>query len=209
MEVKRRGNGDREDEIDEISESLSSVLLSDTQKNCSETVNSDQVCCICQEQCVNPIKLPCSHVFCFLCIKGVAARNNHCALCRQRINPEALSNPSVINRKEIQSTLQKSSESYRWYYEARNGGWWLYEQRTSTEIEKAYKDNKPSVRLQVSGFFYIIDLQSMVQYREDFPNRRRQIKRDKVNVETVKGIAGIVVEKNDTEHASNHHTKSK
>lgn len=201
-------DGDRlEEEIVDICESLSSVVLSDTQKDSSEVVNSDQVCCICQEQCVNPIKLPCSHVFCFLCIKGVAARNNHCALCRQRINPEALSNPSVINRKEIQNTLQKSCESYRWYYEARNGGWWLYEQRTSTEIEKAYKDDKLSVRLQVSGFFYIIDLKSMVQYREDFPNRRRQIKRDKVNVEVVKGIAGIVVEKNDTERASSHQLK--
>ena len=83
----------------------------------------------------------------------------------------------------------------------------MYEQRTSTEIEKAYKDDKLSVRLQVSGFFYIIDLKSMVQYREDFPNRRRQIKRDKVNVEVVKGIAGIVVEKNDTERASSHQLK--
>ena len=179
----------KQDEVDTVTEALKSVSIS--------KVDGKILCCICQEQCVNPVKLPCSHVFCYLCIKGVAARNSHCALCRQRINPEVLSNPSVINREEIQSTVQKSSESHRWYYEAKNGGWWLYEQRTSTEVEKAFKDGKQSVRLQISGFHYVIDFENMIQYREDFPNRRRQIKRDKVSAEAVKGVAGISVKESE------------
>lgn len=182
-----------EEEVDAVAEALKSVSITNAESDEKTQQQDSKLCCICQDQCVNPVKLPCSHVFCFLCIKGVAARSNHCALCRQRISPDVLNNPSVVNRDEIESTVQKSGESHRWYYEARNGGWWLYEQRTSTEMERAFKDNKPSVRLQVSGFYYVIDFEKMVQYREDFPSRRRQIKRDKVSAETVKGVAGIAV----------------
>lgn len=193
FQKSRKGVIMAENEVDAVAEVLKSVSISNAEGDKKTPQPDSNLCCICQEQCVNPVKLPCSHVFCFLCIKGVAARSNHCALCRQRINPDVLSNPSVINRDEIENAIQKSGESYRWYYEARNGGWWLYEQRTSTEMEKAFKDDKQSVRLQISGFYYVIDFENMVQYREDFPNRRRQIKRDKVSAETVKGVAGIVV----------------
>jgi E3 ubiquitin-protein ligase RNF146 len=187
-----------ESEVDAVAEALKSVSITNAKEDGEKTRHQkpgSNHCCICQEQCVNPVELPCSHVFCFLCIKGAAARNNHCALCRQRINPDVLSNPSVINRNEIATTIQRSGESYRWYYEARNGGWWLYEQRTSTEIEKGFKaDKQRPLRLQISGFYYIVDFEKMLQYREEFPNRRRQIKRDKVSADTVKGVAGIVVQ---------------
>lgn len=82
-----------------------------------------------------------------------------------------------------------------WLYEAKNGGWWVYEQRTSTEIEQAYINNKKSVRLQISGFYYVVDLEKMVQYREDHPNRRRNIKRDVLKLDSVKGVAGIRTDK--------------
>ena len=62
----------------------------------------------------------------------------------------------------------------------------MYEQRTSAEIERAYDEKKKSIRLQISGFFYIIDLESMIQFREDYPNRRRNIKRDAVKPDCVK-----------------------
>ncbi len=70
----------------------------------------------------------------------------------------------------------------------------MYEQRTSIEIENAFKQDKQSVRLQISGFYYIIDLKEMIQYREDFPNRIRRIMRERTSTETVKGVAGIVVQ---------------
>ncbi len=195
----------KKEEVDAVSDLLKSVSISKTVGSNGDIQRPDSNhCCICQEQCVNPVQLPCSHVFCFLCIKGVAARNNHCALCRQRINPDVLSKPSVINRNEIRSTVERSSECHQWYYEARNGGWWLYEQRTSSEIEKAFKDEKESVRLQISGFYYVIDLKNLIQYREDFPSRRRQIKRDRVNsTEAVKGVAGIAVQEPTVEEDGN------
>lgn len=196
MAQKSPQNGPQNDELTELSEQLESVKLPrepfSMNEGDQEALGSN-LCCICQEPCVNPVQLPCSHVFCFLCIKGVAARSNHCALCRHRINPEVLSKPSVVNKDEIRTSVRESGESYRWYYEARNGGWWLYEKRTSTEIEKAFKDAQPSVRLQISGFYYIIDFENMIQYREEFPNRKRQIKRDKISAESVKGVAGIAV----------------
>ena len=70
----------------------------------------------------------------------------------------------------------------------------MYEQRTSAEIEQAYRStdcDMKRLRIQISGFFYIIDLEGMVQYREDHPNRRRNIKRDVISLDCVKGIAGI------------------
>lgn len=187
-----------EREVDAVTEVLQSVSISKSQSTEGDQSDSN-LCCICQEQCVNPVKLPCSHIFCFLCIKGVAARSNHCALCRQQLNLDILSNPSIINRTEIESVIQESEEYYRWYYEAKNGGWWLCEQRTSTEMEKAFQDQRDSVRLQISGFFYTIDFKNMIQYREDIPSRRRQIKRDKISAETVKGVAGIVVKDTETD----------
>lgn len=181
---------------DTLSEELEPLKVSTTplaEGKVRVDLPEENICCICQEISVNPVQLPCSHVFCFLCIKGVAARSNHCALCRHKINPDVLDNPDVVNRGEIQTSIKESSESHKWYYEAKNGGWWLYEQRTSSEIEKAFKESKETVRLQISGFYYIIDFESMVQFREGFPTRRRHIKRDKVKAEAVKGVAGIIV----------------
>ena len=159
----------------------------------SHTGLESNMCCICQEPCVNPVQLPCTHIFCFLCIKGVAARNSHCALCRYPILPGFLTNPSVVNREELKTRLGgNTATSHKWYYEARNGGWWLYEHRTCNEIEKAFQDNRNTVRCQISGFYYTIDFTKMIQYREDIPSRRRKIKRDRVTTEVVKGVAGIV-----------------
>lgn len=154
-------------------------------------VSTEELCCICQDKCVNPIKLPCDHIFCYLCVKGVAARGNRCALCRQIIPLGYLEDTrSVINKEQLKLKMEESKNT-TWFYEAKNGGWWMYEQRTSVDIERAFSENKKSLRLQISGFYYIVDLEGMVQYREDHPNRRRSIKRDVLRVESVKGIAGI------------------
>ena len=148
---------------------------------------------MCQEASVNPVRLPCQHIFCYLCIKGVAARSGRCALCRERIPPGYLDKPTVMNKEEIKSKLEQSTDSYHWFYEAKNGGWWMYEERASSEIEKAYTNNEKNLRIQISGFFYKVDFEEMVQYREDIPSRRRKIKRDLVQTESVKGVAGIYV----------------
>ncbi len=157
----------------------------------------EEPCCVCQEPCVNPVRLPCSHTFCYLCIKGVAARSNKCALCRKHIPSGYLEDPqSLLAKEQLKQELEEKKEKkMTWLYEAKNGGWWVYEQRTSTEIEQAYINNKKSVRLQISGFYYVVDLEKMVQYREDHPNRRRNIKRDVLKLDSVKGVAGIRTDK--------------
>jgi len=73
---------------------------------------------------------------------------------------------------------------FRWYYEG-VGGWWEYDERTSTEIEKYQNhrecnlDSVPGAfELLIAGFIYIIDLDNRVQYRRGYPTRQRRIKRD-------------------------------
>lgn len=153
------------------------------------------MCCVCHEEPVNPVELPCSHIFCFLCIKGVAARSGACALCRKRIPSGYLDSPTVINSAALHSRLQTAgSEEYHWFYEGRNGGWWMYEDRASNEIEKEFINNTKSIKVQIAGFIYCIDFENMVQVRQDHPNRVRKIKRDMVSSAGVKGVAGIYLD---------------
>ena len=50
-------------------------------------------CSVCLQPFSNPVKLPCGHSFCFLCVKGVATNNHNCALCR-------LADDIVFNKKK-------------------------------------------------------------------------------------------------------------
>lgn len=67
----------------------------------------------------------------------------------------------------------------------------MYEDRTSDEIERGFREKIKSLKIQISGFTYLIDYQSMVQLREDRPNRKRKIKRDTASIVGIKGVAGI------------------
>lgn len=163
--------------------SLYAYLFADS-KGCEEHKSE---CCVCQDVAVNPVKLPCSHVFCYLCVKGVAVRGGTCALCRQPIPRGFLDQPNVLSV----DCFNKSPEHYHWFYEGRRGGWWMYEDRTSTDIEKAYIEKVKLLKIQISGFHYVIDFDKMVQVRENHPSRTRKIKRDVVSSGGVKGIAGI------------------
>ena len=40
-------------------------------------------------------------------------------------------------------------------YEGRNG-WWLYDERTSHEIEKSFKNAEQRCELLIAGFLYIV-----------------------------------------------------
>lgn len=69
-------------------------------------------------------------------------------------------------------------------------GWWQYDQRTSHELETAYKTGKRTCELLIAGFLYIADFGSMLQLRRNDPSRHRRIKRDLYNVPK-KGVAGL------------------
>lgn len=158
-------------------------------------VDSYPDCPVCLQSSSYPVKLPCGHIFCFLCIKGVALRSRKCAICRQAITADFLDKPTLIkvskkNELVAESSSQDETEKeYVWYYEGRNG-WWQYDDKTSKEVEAAFKNGKRSCTLLIAGFLYLIDFENMFQMRRNEPGRRRRIKRDKRDVDS-KGVAGI------------------
>ena len=152
-------------------------------------------CPVCLQSCYYPVKLPCGHIFCYLCIKGVALRSRKCALCRHSLAPDYLESPLLVkvvdgaSKREEASKSKEDSQEYGWYYEGRDG-WWLYDEKTSAEVEKAFKGGQRSCTLLIAGFLYVVDFKNMFQTRKNEPGRRRRIKRDKRDVES-KGVAGI------------------
>uniref|UniRef100_A0A8C4QJ45 E3 ubiquitin-protein ligase n=1 Tax=Eptatretus burgeri TaxID=7764 RepID=A0A8C4QJ45_EPTBU len=141
-------------------------------------------CAVCLQECVHPALLPCGHVFCFLCAKGVALQSRRCALCRRDIPPDFLERPTLLP--------QSSEMANAWFYEGRNG-WWQYDERTTGELEEAFSKGWTSLEMLIAGFLYVADLEAMVQYRRNEPTRRRRIKRD-LACAPKKGVAGLRLE---------------
>lgn len=106
-------------------------------------------------------------------------------MCRQEIPHDFVEKPTLIDIIEDRML----EYNYEWYYEGRNG-WWQYDERTSKELETAYKNGERSCELLVAGFLYVMDLDAMLQLRRNDPSRRRRIKRDLANIDKI-GIAGL------------------
>ncbi|XP_023033081.1 uncharacterized protein LOC6645447 isoform X4 [Drosophila willistoni] len=96
-------------------------------------------CPICLQTCIHPARLPCGHIFCFLCVKGVAYKNRRCAMCRREIPAEFLDHPQLVNGIDDICATRATEDGYQWYYEGRNGGWWAFDQSTNDEINLAYR----------------------------------------------------------------------
>ena len=177
-----------------------------------EEIDHHPECSVCLQPSYYPVKLPCGHIFCFLCIKGVALRSKRCALCRQPITPDFFENPTLVKVvgttaeaavpkcsrvEDLQNnpgagnveSASEEFEEYVWFYEGRNG-WWQYDEKTSSEVENVFKTGKRSCTLLIAGFLYTVDFENMFQARKQEPGRRRRIKRDKLDAES-KGVAGI------------------
>ncbi|XP_014238853.1 E3 ubiquitin-protein ligase rnf146-like isoform X1 [Trichogramma pretiosum] len=163
-----------------------------------QTVLGVPECAVCLQPCIYPARLPCSHIFCFLCVKGVANQSKRCPMCRHEIPPDYLEHPQLI---DLDETIQKetinttstsdnhSHEEYQWFYEGRNG-WWQYDERTSIELETAFKKEEATCELLIAGFLYVADFTTMLQYRRNDNSRKRKIKRDLYNAPK-KGVAGL------------------
>lgn len=167
----------------------------------SETVNNDEddsagtssafECPVCLQSASFPVQLPCKHIFCFLCVKGVANRSKRCALCRQVIPAEFFNAPKLVRLDELKDkSTTIFDEGYQWFYEGRNG-WWQYDERTSVELEARYKKGDKTFELLIAGFLYAIDLENMRQYRRNDQTRKRRIRRDLRSIPDIKGIAGL------------------
>lgn len=153
-------------------------------------------CAVCLQPCVYPVQLPCKHIFCFLCVKGVTTQSKRCAMCRREIPQDYLLNPELVSKVDLQVEggrgFQEDGECWQWFYEGRNG-WWVYDERTSQEVEMHFKNGDKRCELLIAGFLYIIDFEHMLQYRRNDPSRRRRVKRD-VASGPKKGVAGLRIE---------------
>lgn len=76
-------------------------------------------CAVCLQPCIHPARLPCSHIYCYLCVKGVANQSKRCPMCRQEIPPDFLERPQLVEVEEPQK--ESEEEEYQWFYEGRNG----------------------------------------------------------------------------------------
>lgn len=72
-------------------------------------------------------------------------------------------------------------------------GWWLYDERTSQEIEDSYKKGDKFCTILVAGYVYVVDFESMSQQRQNDPSRKRQVKRD-LSSTPRKGVAGLRID---------------
>ena len=174
-------------------------------------------CSICLQPHLQPIKLSCNHVFCFLCIKGVTVNHhqNACPMCRCPIPPEYLENPDLSAVKLSKRAFSDEEGICRWFYSGKKG-WWQYDERTSENINQAYdlfvskqepqlkrkkKNAKGSVNdnsrkglyeIMIAGFIYIVDFYNMAQYRKGNPHKKRKIKRETTGqIIDCKGVAGL------------------
>ncbi|KAI4471790.1 hypothetical protein MML48_1g14265 [Holotrichia oblita] len=147
-------------------------------------------CAVCLQTCIHPAQLPCGHIFCFLCIKGIANQSKKCAMCRQEIPRDFIEHPNLLRMESIPETSSNYDGTYQWFYEGRNG-WWRYDDRTSEDIEQAFEMKLNQFQILICGELYIIDLDAKVQYPKRDPCRKRSIKRD-IRETPCKGVAGII-----------------
>ena len=116
----------------------------ESQNNHSEKVPSrlteygndteDNECAICLQSCLQPIRLSCHHIFCFLCIKGVTINHSQtkCPMCRENISQEDLTNPNIISlsNKDLKRSRSEEKETeYKWFYSGASNGWWEYDEK--------------------------------------------------------------------------------
>lgn len=176
----------KEDSTSEIK--LKSILKKPKKNNDTpaEPKSEFNECPVCLGPVMFPVRTPCGHVFCFLCIKGAARQARRCPMCRQHIPNDFDKNPVLLERQEVETL----DDGYQWFYEGKNG-WWQYDKRTSQEIEHRYKLNLTKFDVLICGIMYTIDLNRYVQYNRDHPARRRNVKRENASNIAVKGIAGV------------------
>ncbi|XP_050533123.1 E3 ubiquitin-protein ligase rnf146-like [Daktulosphaira vitifoliae] len=186
--IDKDNNSITSEEFENKTQKKSQIKKSkNSEKKNSKDLKIDSIDCpICLGTAVIPTRITCGHIFCFLCVKGVTRRSSKCPLCRQPIPSDFDKNPTVLEKHDIE-TLE---DGYQWFYEGKNG-WWLYEKRTSEEIEENFKLNNMKFDLLICGTMYTIDLDRNIQFNKENPVRRRKIKRENAENIAVKGVAGV------------------
>lgn len=78
-------------------------------------------CAVCLQTCIHPAELPCGHVFCYLCIKGIVNQGRRCAMCRQDIPIDFLDKPRLLKPVDVDAESQGFEDGHLWFYEGHNG----------------------------------------------------------------------------------------
>jgi len=153
-------------------------------------------CSVCLDPPVHPVSLPCGHIFCYLCAKGLGAglgTAKLCSLCRRPIPHGFLESAEVLAKasQELNDTppVDAAELQWQWFYEGRNG-WWRFESRNNDDLEEAFSEGKQQLETLICGNIYVIDLASMEQFQKSMPQRKRRIKRD-LKTAQCKGVAGL------------------
>ena len=76
-----------------------------TSPTAAGSTSQQQDCPVCLQALLQPVRLPCAHVFCFLCVKGAAARNRSCPMCRGRIPNEFWARPELVQEGEGEASV--------------------------------------------------------------------------------------------------------
>ncbi|KAJ8919659.1 hypothetical protein NQ315_006187 [Exocentrus adspersus] len=148
---------------------MAEATSSESSNSESKPKSDSPECAVCLQPCVHPAQLPCGHIFCFLCVKGFANQNKKCAMCRQEIPRDFIDQPNLLHRPAPVENPQGFDGGYQWFYEGRNG-WWKYDERTSEEIEQAYKLELSAFELIICGELYVIDFDCKHQYPKRCPS---------------------------------------
>lgn len=91
----------------------------------------DGTCPVCLDEPLYPVSLPCKHVHCFLCVKGLlgsaAKEKAKCGACNKVLNKSILEEPKQLKRSK--SDLKNADAGFEcWFYQD-GEDWWKYDKR--------------------------------------------------------------------------------
>lgn len=161
---------------------------------CDGSQNGDP-CPVCFDKPLYPLKLPCDHIYCFLCAKGLCESNlsgggGLCGMCRRPFSREIFKQSK--HHGSSSSKTIGNPQDICWFYEGKCG-WWKFDERNGEDIEQSFNTGVEKFQLLLCGKLYVIDFKNMIQYRVDGSGRVRCIKRDSASSSS-KGIAGLTNE---------------
>jgi E3 ubiquitin-protein ligase RNF146 len=151
-------------------------------------------CGICLSELKLSTELDCSHIFCFLCIKGWSMKKSTCPLCRTDIDEKLLNNIKLNDDKIINDVIENK---YKWFYAGRNG-WWAFDEDTSLQLENLHQKYKqdPTIydssqhKLRIGSVEYQYDFENMLQISTDGKTRRIN-RSENMDTDIIKGVAGL------------------
>ena len=84
-------------------------------------ISSIVECAVCLQTSIHPAELPCGHIFCYLCIKGIVNQGRRCAMCRQDIPNDYLDKPKLLKPVDTEYSSKGFEDGHLWFYEGHNG----------------------------------------------------------------------------------------